>query len=60
VVLLEGLHYALKQGWKNLSMLEFATEVRNSPLVDRLIDVAKQRVIANIGQCGVSITVNNM
>jgi len=60
VLILDGLHFALKRGMKKLCMLEFSAEVKNGPVVDRIIDVAKQRVIANIGQCGVSVTVNNV
>lgn len=40
-------------------MLEFISDKNNYLINDRIIDIAKQRLLTNSGQCGVSVTINN-
>lgn len=40
-------------------MIEFTADNNCQLLNDRIIDVAKQRLFSNTGQCGISITINN-
>lgn len=62
-ILLNGMLYALKNGWDRIRMLEFSIETNmidhsSRDAVEAIMRCSKQRLTT--GGTGVSITVNNI
>ena len=59
-LLQKGILFAVKNGWSNMSMLEFSASMESKSITDLIIYNAQQRSSNSQNTKGLSVTVNTI